>query len=355
METIWIILSVLGSIASLALLLDLWAWWNPRADAIHFAPTSDGWEIALHELKPDPSSPRASRPVILCHGILMSRHCWLPRAGVPSVARELQRRGYWLWIVELRGSGESRTSRKGKAKWEYPFTDYADLDLPAIVKKVREETGADAVDWIGHSLGGMVGYTHLARHGAGEIEKMVTLGSPVYMGRQHSQLYVPPMISLLLRPFSSINLTLLTRGTPFFVLSAPLPWVAPFINLRKMNRRYGLGIFIWGVQRTGMNLLATFHDWFQKGTAWLPHVATSEAPFPAPPGGLLALHGRNDRLVPPRNVEALSEWFPEAQVEAADDPQGRGFGHLDLLTGPVEVERVAERIDRFLQTTVSGS
>ena len=100
---------------------------------------------------------------------------------------------------------------------------------------------------------------------------------------------------------------------------------------------------------------STFHHWFKEGGAWLPHVATAEAPFSPPPGGLLALHGRNDLLVPPRNVEALSEWFPGAQVEAADDPQGRGFGHLDLLTGPVEVERVAERIDRFLQETSSRS
>ena len=122
MDTIWIILTIVGSLVGFALLLDSWAWGNPRADAIHFAHTSDGWDIAIHELKPVPSAESGARPVILCHGIVMSRRCWLPHRRVPSVARKLQRRGYWLWVVELRGSGQSRSSRSVERKWSYPFT-----------------------------------------------------------------------------------------------------------------------------------------------------------------------------------------------------------------------------------------
>lgn len=350
MDIPWILAAIVGGTVSVALLLDLWAWWNPRADAVHFARTSDGWEIAIHELKPDPSAAPAPRPTILFHGIVMSRHCWLPHRGVPSVARELQRRGHSLWIVELRGSGRSIPPAKAGKKWDYSFTDYADLDVPAVLEKVRELTGASSVDWVGHSLGGMVGYTRLARHGAESIEKMVTLGSPLELGKESNRLFVPRIVPIFLRLFSSVDFGFFTRVAPFFVLNAPLPWVAPFINLRKMKRRHGLAIFTWGVQRTGMRMLSRFHDWFREGGGWLPRVATTSAPFPSPPGGLLALHGRNDLLVPPKNVRTITRWFPEARVEAADDPNGRGFGHLDLLAGPAEVERVAERIDRFLRT-----
>ncbi len=349
MDVLWIILAVAGGIAAVSFLLDAWAWWNPRADAVHFAPTSDGWEIAIHELKPGAGGEGSLRPVILCHGIVMSRRCWLPHPGVPSIARELQRRGHSLWIVELRGSGRSRPGKDVVGKWDYPFTDYADFDVPAIVDTVRKLSGSASVDWVGHSLGGMVGYTHLSRHGAGHIEKMVTLGSPVNLGRKDNRLFVPRFVSRLLRPFSSVNFGLFTLGIPFLMLNAPLPWVAPFINLRKIRRRFGLGIFTWGIQRTGMRMLSEFNDWFQAGGPWLPRVAASEGPFPVPPGGLLALHGRNDFLVPPGNVKTLSRWFPKAQVEPADDGNGRGFGHLDMLAGPAEVGQLAERIDRFLR------
>ena len=104
-----------------------------------------------------------------------------------------------------------------------------------------------------------------------------------------------------------------------------------------------------------MRLLSQFNDWFQEGGPWLPRVATLDPPFAIPPGGLLALHGRNDLLVPPKNVETISRWFPGAEVESADEADGRGFGHLDLLCGPVEVKQVAERIDLFLRAEVEAT
>jgi pimeloyl-ACP methyl ester carboxylesterase len=39
--------------------------------------------------------------------------------------------------------------------------DQAKIDVPAILDYVREETGAERVNWVGHSLGGMLMLAHL--------------------------------------------------------------------------------------------------------------------------------------------------------------------------------------------------
>ncbi|MBI2899942.1 MAG: alpha/beta fold hydrolase [Planctomycetes bacterium] len=329
--------------------LQIWCRWNPRTDALHFAATGDGWEPALHEIRPVPDAPAGPRPVILCHGILMSRHCWLPREGVPSVADSLRRRGYSLWVLELRGSGASRTSRADR--WDYGFRDYADFDLMAAVEEVKRRTGAPRVDWVAHSLGGMVAYAYLSRHGAGSLHKVVTLGSPVRLGGHIMGLPRLPFVDAALRTMRSVDLSILTRAVAPLLIPAWLPWVELFMNARRVPRRSSLGAFCWGVQRTATRMIRDLHEWYRAGEPFLPRVARTEAPYAHPPGGILALHGRRDRLATPANVGTLTQWFPRALVEAADQPGGRGFGHLDLLAGPPEVERVAERIDRFLRET----
>lgn len=319
--------------------LGAWTWWDPRGDSVHFAKTADGFELALHELKP--VTVTAARPVILCHGILMSRQCWLPHDGVPSVAEELRKRGYWVWILEMRGSGRTRPRR-----WDYGFFDYANFDLPAAVDEVKRRTGAERVDWVGHSLGGMVCYAHLARHGAGALHKVVTLGSPVRLGPDANGLPRLPFTRALLGAMRSVDFSRLNLAVAPFLIPAWMPWVAQFWNARGMSRRFSLGVFLWCVQRTSTRMILDLEAWQRASGAWLPRVAPP--PYAQPPGGLLALHGREDRMAPPSNVESLREFFPQAVVEPADEPAGRGFGHLDLLAGPAEVARVAERIHRHL-------
>lgn len=138
------------------------------------ARTNDGWELALTRYVPAEAS---GRPVLLCHGISAnSRHMDLDRNH--SLARWLAGRGREAWTLSLRGTGESDGIDPGKGR--PPGFDFDTLwkeDLPAAVGKVREVTGADAVDYVGHSMGGMILYAYLSQGGGG-IHRAVTLGSP---------------------------------------------------------------------------------------------------------------------------------------------------------------------------------
>lgn len=340
MHWIWLLLIGATSGWLLAVLsLSLWTWWRPKADAVHFATTSDGFRLAMHELKP--ATPNGSRPVILCHGILMSRHCWLPPEGVPSLAESLRARGYRCFVVELRGSGMSTRS------WNYGFLDYADRDVEALVAEVRRITGAESVDWVGHSMGGLVGYAHLARHGPGAIHKMVTLGSPVILGRAINRIPAISIVPSILKLSACWNFSRSCKATAPFLLWGGAPWVEQFINVRGMSRRFAIGVKTWGIQATSTKLLCDFFGWHSATGPLLPRVAGTPGPYPEPPGGLLALYGGVDYMAPARAVTPLPQWFPGAQVESIDPP-GRPFGHLDLLAGPKEVEVVAERLHRFL-------
>jgi pimeloyl-ACP methyl ester carboxylesterase len=140
------------------------------------ARTRDGWRLALYRFPLRRSAHRT--PVVLCHG--MSSNRWnMDGPGRLSMARFLQRYGYDVWVVELRGAGRSTrpTWWNGKA-FNWTFEDYVQHDAPAILKTVLRETGARQVHWVGHSMGGMIAYALLMSPVCKKIASAVTLGSP---------------------------------------------------------------------------------------------------------------------------------------------------------------------------------
>ena len=230
------------------------------ADEAHFAPTSDGWDLALYRYRP--GRPVEGRePVVLCHGMLSNRFNVDLDERV-SLARYLRDRGFDTWVMELRGHGGSRRSRSpagaGGAPRHQPFDwtvdEYVQRDVPAVLEYVRGATGATKVHWFGHSMGGMLLYGHCAVAGAGDgIRSAVlsdapasfaTLRTRAWMGRVYGKLFpvVPPALVL-----------------PFL---GPAAWLIPEI----LGPRYGIGdrrlilsllanaIIPWGSSRVLLHL-----------------------------------------------------------------------------------------------------
>ena len=102
---------------------------------------------------------RGPRPVIVLHGYAMNRANFLPlayrlaRAGLGPIY------GFEYWTLGRVAAGARR--------------------LGWFVDEVRAATGADTVDVIGHSMGGVVGRYYVAFAGGdGVVANLVTLGSP---------------------------------------------------------------------------------------------------------------------------------------------------------------------------------
>ncbi len=153
-------------------------WWGdplPKSAVLHRAKTADGWEVSLVQYKPD-GAPRG-RPILLCHGISANgRNLDLDERH--SLARWLAAHGRETWTLSLRGTGDSDgvDLEKGR-KAGYDLDTFWRQDLPAAIAMVRASTGADAIDYVGHSMGGLIAYAYLSQGGEG-LNAVVTLGTP---------------------------------------------------------------------------------------------------------------------------------------------------------------------------------
>jgi len=136
--------------------------------------TEDGVELALHHLAPDPSA--SARAVLLVHGAFTSHAVWLRGGAAGSgLAWFLRARGLDVWLADLRHHGGSAREPRPRT-WH--FEDTILHDAPALVARVRGETGGAAPVWVGHSVGGAIGLAYSARDPAAAPAGIVALGTP---------------------------------------------------------------------------------------------------------------------------------------------------------------------------------
>lgn len=148
---------------------------RPKEAISHRARTSDGWEVSLHQY--ESVGPARGRPVLLCHGISANDRN-MDLDADHSVARWLASQGREAWVLSLRGTGASdRVNPEEGRRGGYTLEAFAREDLPGAIRYVREKTGAESLDYVGHSMGGMIVYAYLSQGGAG-LNAVVTLGSP---------------------------------------------------------------------------------------------------------------------------------------------------------------------------------
>jgi pimeloyl-ACP methyl ester carboxylesterase len=121
-------------------------------------------------------------PVILLHGSFSNRRFWYSPKGI-GLGAYLARRGFDVWIAEMRGHG---LSKRNQAYARNRVADYARYDLPAIGAFVREQS-AQIPHWIGHSLGG----TTLAAALGGQYLGAPAVASVALFGCQVSRTYWP--------------------------------------------------------------------------------------------------------------------------------------------------------------------
>ncbi|MGL5094591.1 MAG: alpha/beta hydrolase, partial [Planctomycetia bacterium] len=197
-------------------------------DQVNIAPfmtqTADGWKLVARRYWQPGATVAGRLPVILCHGFTYNAN-FFDLDPNNSLARHLAQRGFDVWVVNLRGAGQSHkwafsTQGGGEAvvgrifsqldrsipesgyvsidpkfyKWD--LDDYVDHDVPALVALVRQHTGARRVSWLGHSMGGNVALAYLAKNGQDpQIGRLAVVGSQATM--PDNQLMMQYLIEML--------------------------------------------------------------------------------------------------------------------------------------------------------------
>ncbi|MCA9629534.1 MAG: alpha/beta fold hydrolase [Myxococcales bacterium] len=316
----------------------------------HRVATGDGWHIALYEYSPEKSVARSELPpVVLCHGAFSRFHIY-DWGGGEGLAPYLAEQGRRVFAVELRGRGDSlaRSPRGRKRQYERGWTidDLLSQDVPATLDFVTRHTGASQVDWVGHSMGGMLILAHLSQEDDPRVRRVVTVGSADFrfLGEndeagshdprrgERRRVDLAQLMSPITRRLGVIPARPFMRGLAIAAPLVPAKYKATAYHAPNVER---------GVERRYL---------------WHGFTNVSSRKFrefirlPEPDGlsryqhPTLFIAGNRDLLVPPRLVKRTFEGAGSADKRYLLFSKAEGhredYGHGDLLIGrhaPVEV------------------
>lgn len=139
----------------------------------HRVLTPDGYGICLHRI------PQSGKPVVLMwHGLMMSSEIWVcsPDREL-SLAFELSKRGYDVWLGNSRGNKYSREhtslERSSKKYWDFSIDEIAKYDFPSSVNFILSNTGMSTLAYVAFSQGSTQGFASLSRNA--ELGKKISI------------------------------------------------------------------------------------------------------------------------------------------------------------------------------------
>lgn len=308
-------------------LAGIWRTPWPEPVEVHRVETADGWNLDIRRVLPS-AKPYKPRPVVLVHGIVTNGRNFDIDEDT-SLARALSARGFDVWIASLRGAGASEHRSD-----DFTFDDHAVFDAPAIVSYVREQTGQARVDWVGHSMGGLVLYAYLARGGTG-IERAVTLGSPVAFGWTGR---LEELVASVGKWSSVLRLPIVASAHSTMPLHGE--WDGP-AELLLMSRELTTGarwrkFIAIGVDDPPKGLLTQMAGWgarrqfdsLDHQTNYLEGLGDVQVP-------MLVVAGKVDAIAPPWNVRPAFERLgsPEKRWLVLGEANGMAgdYNHMDML------------------------
>jgi pimeloyl-ACP methyl ester carboxylesterase len=301
----------------------------------------DGWELTVHVRRA--AHRRFEEPVLLCHGLAANR-CTFDFEPPYSLAHVLAEAGFDCFSVEWRGIGASRSPPRGSRWPDVTVDDLVTQDGPALIELALAQTGARRAFWVGHSLGGLVGYAVAQGPEGKKLAGLLALGSPVFFPPD-------PLIRRLIHVGSraawprGFRNEWLSRTLAPFLGYITLPLSDVIINPKHILPPTQRKVYANMMASMSRNVLRQLRDWidhdafrsFDGSVDWRAGLARLSLP-------VLVLGGSVDRLASPRNLRAQYELIgsPDKRLHVFGCERGdkMDYGHGDLLFGtgaPLEV------------------
>ncbi len=303
----------------------------------HYATTvktDDGWELAIFRVPP--ADPRAhGTPVVLWHGTSVNRFEYLTEGS--DFASYLSGRGFDVWIPEYRGDRTSRGPEYRSGDWD--VDDIVRHDVPAILTKIQVDTKREQVVWVGHSLGGILGYMTMQGPEADAVAALVTVGAPAAWTHETDLARKAMRLQGFVPKVGQVPTRGLARAMRTVVDLAPDdPLLHALYNLDNIDQRALLGFLRDGFENVGRGTVAQYYRWVEAGTIVSADgrkdytAGLAEVTIPA-----LVIAGRVDHIAPAWTVraghDALGSDDKTWVVLGEGWGQHNDYGHADLMLG----------------------
>lgn len=346
---------------------------------IEYAPTTDGWMVALTRHKPidfDKNKP----PILLCHGFASNRYDldFDGETDKYSLAKFLSKRGFDTWVLELRGHGRSK--KKGLKKWfDWNFDTYVNHDAPDAVKYIKEkylkEYGIDTkIVWIGHSMGGMIAYGYgSTEEGRKNLKAVVTVASPVkFSGFFENLEKIPPYnLQGLIKIAQNICPPRLNKPflTPFYVKLIKNLIEKFFVNKDNidtdvLNKFWENGVeiisckklfqFAFMIETNDFCKFPKYPKLCRMFSLFCPSSYTKNLKKFITP--LLVIAGNGDNVAVKENVFEIKELIGSSDVTLklfSKENSSADYGHLDLILGFNSYREIFNEIHGWIERKIN--
>jgi len=330
--------------------------------------TRDGWSLSLFHYSP--RGTRRKYPVILCPGL----HCnnFFFHIGRPiGFARYLAENGYDVWSLSLRGTGYSTkpgiyTIREGvrvlmggtqllvpqptfnPLQSDWHIDDFIKNDVPAAIKYVKKKTGAEKVNWVGHSLGGIVALCAMTTGDVqDDINSMVGMGTSLSLPLPPNAVAMGVIKNRLILALANSLLSTTAPATVGGVLGghveSPLEWL--FYNRSNMEDTVFVETLYRVTEDVPNGVLDQYIKFMKSGTL---KSANGKIDYFELSKGVevpcLLLAGKLDNAAPPEAVRDLyhriSSQDKKMVIVGKANAASAEYGHMDLVLGRNAVTEV---------------
>ncbi len=288
--------------------------------------------------------------VVLVHGFAQNRYTW--HSTGRSMSAWLAGKGFDVYVLELRGHGNSRASGSPETGSPDSFADYV-VDAEALASALP-----GPAFWIGHSLGGAVAYALATR---APVRGVVGLGAVYRFGQTNRVIgwlarashFIAANRGFGVNPRGALGaLSVKTRfagqvvGRLFSFIDAAgyaLPvsgWAPGSIEPELLAERLERG-FDW----------TSLHVWLDMSCWAAGDELDYEAAWRATDVPLLVITGDLDHFMPPADARAAFDESGSSDRELLNlEPWNTGshWGHLDLVSGTAAPEQVWQPILAWL-------
>ena len=191
---------------------------SPRLKIAHTVHTADGWQLVLY--RDQPRSGRAGEPVLLLHGLASTPECWYGGCA-GGIGGSLAESGRDVWTLELRGGPHSQHLTDPNT---VRVSDKLKHDIPTAIQYILAQTGARALDAVGHSMGGVLLTLHALTTPQTAIRRLVTIGSPLALDKGTIPLIIRNQLGeLIARQLPRVPLKLLSSRFSRLIPARLLP------------------------------------------------------------------------------------------------------------------------------------